>query len=132
MNDLYQRTTALGLEPAQIDAIAYVAHDAVRAWARTNGDFTHDLWSNCSAEHKTSMRTGVLARLEKPDESAEDNHNRWLEHKANDGWTYGPERDEAHKRSPAFVPWSDLPVDFRARNEIFMGIVKALDPRKYT
>jgi hypothetical protein len=131
MNDLYERTTALGITPKQVDDIAYVAHDAVKAWARSQGDFSHDDWSCCSAEHKDSLRRGVVARLENPDEAASANHDRWLEERAAHGWKYGPVRDEAKKENPAFVPYSDLPVDFRARNEIFMGIVKALDPRKF-
>lgn len=131
MNDLYERTKALGLTPKDIEEIAYVAHEAVKAWARTNGDYSHEIWSNCSYEHKTSMRAGVIARLENPDESAEANHDRWLEAKAKDGWKYGPVRDETKLENPAFVPYGCLSADHRKRNEIFMAVVKALDPRKY-
>ena len=131
MNDLYERVKALGLTPKQIDDIAYAAHDAVKAWARSQGDYSHDIWSNCSYEYKTRMRNGVVARLENPDESPEANHDRWLEANARDGWKWGPVRDEVKLENPAFVPYSDLPADFRKRNDIFMGVVKALDPRKY-
>jgi len=40
-------------------------------------------------------------------------------------------RDEVKKENPAFVAYSDLPPDFRKRNEIFINTVKALDPRRY-
>lgn len=131
MNDLYERTTALGLTSRQIDDIACTAHTAVMAWARSQGDYSHEIWTNCSAEHKNSMRLGILARLENPDERPSANHERWLAQRAEDGWTWGPVRDEANKKNPAMVSYSELPVDFRKRNEIFMAIVNALDPRKY-
>lgn len=131
MNDLYSRTQALGLTPKQVEDIACVAHDAVKAWARSQGDYSHEIWANCSAEHKNSLRRGILARLENPDESPQANHDRWLEDQAAAGWKYGPVRDETTLENPAFAPYSELPVDFRKRNEIFIAIVRALDPRRY-
>ena len=131
MNDHYVRTTALGIVPADVDAIACTAHEAVKAWARTQGDYSHEIWANTSAEHKDGMREGVLARLENPDETTEANHERWLAARLSEGWRYGKERDEWNRISPALVPWEDLPATYRARNEIFMAIVKALDPRQY-
>lgn len=132
MNDHYQRTTALGLVPTDIDNIACTAHEAVKAWARSQGDYTHEIWSNTSAEHKDSMRDGVLARLENPEESSGANHHRWLERKVEEGWTYGPVRDPALKQSPALVSYAELPVEYQRRNEIFIAVVKALDPRQYS
>lgn len=131
MNDLYSRTTALGLEPKIVDDIACTAHSAVMAWARSQSDFTHEIWSNCSAEHKNSMREGVLAQLENPDRSPQSNHEAWLDQKVKDGWQFGPVRDEVAKTSPALVAYRDLPVEFRKRNAIFQAVVNALDPRRY-
>lgn len=131
VNELYERVTALGLTPTDIDNIACVAHEAVRMHARQQGDYSHEIWSNSSAEHKHSMRLGVVKRLEDPDEPAHANHERWLEHKLHEGWTWGETRDEVNRRNPAMVSYSELPPDFRKRNEIFMAVVKALDPRRY-
>ena len=48
-----------------------------------------------------------LARLE---------HDRWMEAKAEDGWTYGPERDNARKIHPLMVPWKDLSEEDRDKD----------------
>lgn len=132
MNGLYQRATALGIVPADIEAIACTAHEAVKAWARTQGDFSHDAWGMTSLAHKNRMREGVLARLERPEETAEENHERWTDYMVADGWQWGPERDEDKQIHPALVEWENLPVTYRARNEIFTAVVKALDPRQYS
>jgi len=66
VNELYERVTALGLTPTDIDNIACTAHEAVRAWARSQGDFSHEIWTNTSAEHKHSMRLGVVAGWRTP------------------------------------------------------------------
>ncbi len=39
---------------------------------------------------------------------AEMEHLRWMKSKANMGWVYAPERDDAHKKHPCLLPWSEL------------------------
>lgn len=131
MNELYERTKKLGLTPRAVDDIACTAHNAVMAWARSQGDYSHEIWTNSSAEHKDSMRAGVIAQLKNPDRTPESNHQAWLEQKVKDGWTYGETRDETAKTSPALVSYRELPASFRRRNAIFQAIVNALDPRRY-
>ena len=46
---------------------------------------------------------GLLERL------AENTHEVWAAQRMNDGWTYGPKRDDANKHHPCLVPYSDLP-----------------------
>lgn len=36
-------------------------------------------------------------------------HDIWAIGRINDGWTYGPMRDDALKQSPCLVDYSDLP-----------------------
>ena len=40
---------------------------------------------------------------------AENCHDVWARQRMNEGWTYGPNRDDALKHSPDLVPFSDLP-----------------------
>jgi hypothetical protein len=40
---------------------------------------------------------------------AENIHAVWAEQRMNDGWTYGPKRDDASKQHPGLVPYADLP-----------------------
>ncbi len=47
--------------------------------------------------------TRLLERL------AENNHDVWAATRIAQGWTYGPTRDDANKRHPCLVPYSQLP-----------------------
>ena len=40
---------------------------------------------------------------------AENVHDTWAKGRMDDGWTYGPVRDDAKKRHPCLVPYADLP-----------------------
>lgn len=40
---------------------------------------------------------------------AESTHDTWAQNRINQGWTYGPQRDDAQKLHPCLIPYSDLP-----------------------
>ena len=40
---------------------------------------------------------------------AENAHDVWAARRIAEGWTYGPERDDAKKKHPDLVPYADLP-----------------------
>lgn len=40
---------------------------------------------------------------------AENVHEVWVKSRMDQGWTYGPERDDALKQHPGLVPYADLP-----------------------
>ncbi|MFP4390124.1 MAG: TRAFs-binding domain-containing protein, partial [Desulfococcaceae bacterium] len=40
---------------------------------------------------------------------AENAHEVWADLRVRDGWTFGPKRDDEHKRHPCLVPFSQLP-----------------------
>ena len=40
---------------------------------------------------------------------AENTHDRWAAQRIAQGWTYGPQRDDAKKQHPCLVPYADLP-----------------------
>lgn len=42
---------------------------------------------------------------------AENNHDNWARQRIDEGWTYGPQRDDAHKTHPDLVPYADLPEE---------------------
>lgn len=35
-------------------------------------------------------------------------HEVWAVNRMNEGWTYGPERDDTNKKHPCLVPYEDL------------------------
>ena len=36
-------------------------------------------------------------------------HEVWAQGRIAEGWTYGEERDDAHKKNPCLVPYEELP-----------------------
>jgi hypothetical protein len=53
----------------------------------------------------------IMARME---------HERWCRELRREGWRYGSARDDAGKRHPGLVPWSDLPDSERDKNRDFI------------
>ena len=47
--------------------------------------------------------------LELREAIAENAHDVWATARKNEGWTYGPERDDANKKHPDLIPYSSLP-----------------------
>ena len=43
------------------------------------------------------------------EEMARNVHEVWSQTRMNDGWTYGPERNDAQKKHPCLVPYDELP-----------------------
>lgn len=43
------------------------------------------------------------------EEMARNVHEVWSQNRINDGWTYGPVRDDALKQHPCLVPYDELP-----------------------
>ena len=43
------------------------------------------------------------------EELAENVHETWAKGRIDDGWTYGPVRDDAKKYHPCLVPYGELP-----------------------
>lgn len=43
------------------------------------------------------------------EEMAKNVHEVWAQNRINDGWTYGPVRDDVNKTHPCLVPYEELP-----------------------
>ena len=110
-----------------IEAIAAVAHEANRAYDRAIGGGMNQVpWDEAPEWQKQSVIKGVEFTLNNPDCSPEDSHNSWLEHKRAEGWTYGPVKDADKKQHPCFLPYHELPLEQRVKDDLFQGVVRAL------
>lgn len=43
------------------------------------------------------------------EEMAKNVHEVWSQNRMNEGWTYGPKRDDTKKTHPCLVPYNELP-----------------------
>lgn len=109
-----------------VQGVAKVCHEANRAYCEALGDHSQPAWHDAPIWQRESAISGVRYLLGNPAAAPRDSHNRWLADKRAAGWTWGPVKDAAAKLHPCFVPYSELPVEQRAKDHIFHAIVNAM------
>jgi len=58
---------------------------------------------------------------------AENSHDLWAAQRLAQGWTLGPQRDDAQKTHPCLVPYAELPDSEKEYDRIAaMGTLKAM------
>lgn len=111
------------MNTAQVVAAARAAHEANRAWCLAIGDTSQQSWETAPAWQVDSAVKGVQGVM--AGNGPEQSHESWLKEKEENGWVYGPVKDPEAKTHPCFVPYADLPPEQRAKDHIFVGVVRA-------
>ncbi|HXE51230.1 MAG TPA: RyR domain-containing protein [Ramlibacter sp.] len=106
--------------------IARMAHEVNRAYCEALGDHSQKPWEDAPDWQRASALKGVDFHLANPSATPAASHESWLQEKAAAGWKWGPEKDEAAKTHPCFMPYTDLPIDQRAKDFLFRGVVRAM------
>lgn len=109
-----------------VEEIARVCHEVNRAICQAAGDNSQVCWNDAEEWQKISAMNGVKYRLENPQASAEDQHEKWMQDKVNDGWVYGPEKDPKKKTHPCLVSYEDLPFEQRVKDHAFSAVVASM------
>lgn len=107
-----------------IEACARAAHEANRAYCIAIGDGSQVSWDDAPDWQKNSARSGASGVL--VGNNPEQSHESWLQEKKDTGWKYGPVKDAQKKEHPCFVPYGKLPKEQRAKDEIFVSVVRAV------
>lgn len=116
-------TTAL----SWLDKIVVIAHEANRIWQLISGDpQPSPTFADAPQDQIDSTRDGILKIMSGQIVTPEDAHNSWLDFKAASGWKYGAQKNSEAKTHPCIVAYADLPVEQRAKDAIFFGIVNGL------
>jgi len=113
-----------------VEDVAEICHEVNRAYCECLGDISHLPWDLSPEWVKSSAKSGVHYFLAHQEGTPEELHNSWLEHKAKEGWQYGPVKDGEAKTHPCCVPYGELPIEQRAKDHIFRAIVKTLARRE--
>lgn len=106
--------------------IARVCHEVNRAYCLAIGDNSQVAWDSAPEWQRKSCIAGVVFHQMKPDATVSESHESWLKHKVDDGWVWGPIKDEANKRHPCVREFHQLPVEQQAKDYIFRALVHAL------
>lgn len=111
-----------------IEATAAVCHEVNRAYCESQGDRSQPAWDDAPEWQRASAINGVRFAIENPTAKPSDSHESWLAEKAADGWKYGPVKSPETKEHPCFVPYDELPQAQKAKDYLFLGVVRALLP----
>ena len=113
-------------EKSLVLSIARVAHEVNRAYCQAMGDESQTEWEEAPNWQRISAMQGVEMHLANPNATPEDSHKSWLAGKEKEGWVYGPVKDPNAKTHPCMVPYEQLPIEQRAKDYIFRGVVHAI------
>lgn len=111
-----------------IEAIAECCHTINRAYCESQGDLSQPAWDDAPAWQKESAIAGVRFAIANPDAKPADSHESWLSAKRADGWAYGEVKDPERKLHPCFVPYDELPPAQKAKDYLFLAVVRMLAP----
>jgi hypothetical protein len=106
--------------------IAPVLHEALRQWARVNGELPAPPWQRAPKWMKESTAESALFVLENPGASSGAQHKQWMQQKKRDGWKYGPVKSAERKTHPMMVPFSRLPDFEKKKDALINALVGAL------
>lgn len=107
-----------------IEACAHAAHEANRAYCVALGDTSQPPWETAPEWQKSSARNGVVGAL--AGATPEQSHESWLGEKRATGWRYGAVKDPETKQHPCFVPYAELPAAQKAKDAIYLAVVRAV------
>lgn len=111
---------------ARAEAIAPVVHEALSAFARTQGEPGFPAWADAPDWMREATLDGVVFRLRAPHASLAAQHDRWTAHMAADGWKPGPVKDAEAKTHPMMTPYDALPEAEKRKDALFAAVVDAL------
>lgn len=113
------------MTPEQLEAVARVCHEANRAWCLLHGDNSQVHWEDAPENIRASALAGIDLAL--AGATPEQQHQGWCSFKVADGWVYGGVKDAVRKTHPCLVPYAELPTEQRAKDAIYIGVVRAFE-----
>ena len=110
----------------EVEIIARVAHEAVRAYKKALGEEEIPGWDEAPDWMHESTLTAVRDRLADPDAPPSAQHEAWMAEKHAAGWRHGLVNDPAAKTHPMMVPHEELPDTERRKDTLIQAVVDAL------
>lgn len=103
-----------------VEFAARATHEVNRVYCQALGDESQPHWEEAPEWQKESAREGVKASF--IDRAPERSHERWVEKKIREGWSYGPVKDPEKKIHPCLVPFAKLPVEQQMKDFLFVFV----------
>lgn len=116
------------IQGISIEQIAQIAHEANKSICEATGDPSQVAWADAEQWQRDSAVQGVQEIIDDGSITPERLHDKWREFKAADGWVFGDVKDADAKTHPCMVDYDQLPVEQRAKDHLFGGVVRSLLP----
>lgn len=110
------------IEQRILEACARAAHEANRAYCIAMGDDSQVPWEEAPDWQKRAAVAGVEGAL--ADHTPEMSHDSWVALKLAEGWSWGATKDPEKKLHPCILPYDMLPPAQRAKDAIFIRVVR--------
>ena len=81
-------------------------------------------WAVAPEWQKKATREGVHKIFSNPKINASQIHEDWIKVKKADGWVRGATKSPIAKTHPLMVPYAELPPEERAKDELFVFVVR--------
>ena len=104
--------------------IAKICHQVNKAYCESIGDTSQVDWEEAPNWQIQSAINGVKSHLN-DNITPEQSHEVWMKEKIDNGWIYGPEKDETLKTHPCIVPYNELPLEQRTKDYLFKAVCDA-------
>ena len=118
----------------RIEACARAAHEVNRAYCKAIDDDAQLPWEEAPEWQRQSAIKGALAAVMDAGTgdgtTARETHERWMAEKVKEGWTRGPVKDPEKKTHPCIMQYDHLPPEQRAKDTIFLAVVKGVFERR--
>lgn len=108
-----------------IEQVAAICHEVNRAYVKAVEGKEVEPWHKAPQWQRDSAIDGVFNFAEEPDATPEMMHEKWMDYKIANGWTYGEIKDEEKKTHPCLVPYDQLPEAQKVKDYLFVAVVEA-------
>jgi hypothetical protein len=106
------------------EQIAVVIHEANRAIQKVMGQPIDPPWEEADWRQKSTLES--IEAMERGEVDFEEQHERWLTERTDEGWAYGPVKDADKKTSPLLLSWDNLPEQEKAKNYVRLAIYQVM------
>lgn len=115
------------IKEASVLIAAQTAHEINRQFQLYNQEINPSVpWELATDAIKQSAISGMRAILSEPNLTSEELHDKWYQHKLEQGYTYGIKKDDELKTHPCMLPYWELPEDQRFKDRLFKTVAKCL------
>lgn len=109
-----------------VEFVCKLVHQVNDAYRNMIGESPKGDWDSLEEGVKESTRKGVAFILSNPGATPKEIHDKWVEERECEGWSFGEVMDEEAKTHPCLTPYEQLPIEHRMKDFLYRNTVMAV------